>query len=164
MAHRTLALGPRALEPYAATEGPASATGSFPAGPGAPVASAAGDSWKPGMQPTCPRVSLGGAAVHCGAGFPREETTHSLQGGEGLGRSPSDLHAACGAPSEDSVATAHAADTRRPPGGGGPPPRLQILCLLEPNRNLNSSRARAHSQLCEDGTEEPMSSTSPSPW
>ena len=61
-------------------EGPASATGSCPAGPGAPVASAAGDSWKPGMQPMCPRVSLGGAAMHCGAGFPREETTHSKEG------------------------------------------------------------------------------------
>lgn len=58
--------------------------------------------------------------------------------GKALGRRCSDPHGVCGAPSEKRAATTQTDDAHRPPRGEVSPPRLQILCLLAFNRNLDT--------------------------
>ncbi|XP_077735345.1 uncharacterized protein LOC144301965 [Canis aureus] len=58
--------------------------------------------------------------------------------GKALGTSCSAPHGVCGAPSEKRVATTQTDDAHRPPRGEVSPPRLQILCLLAFNRNLDT--------------------------
>lgn len=58
--------------------------------------------------------------------------------GKALGTSGSAPHGVCGAPSEKRAATTQTDETHRPPRGEVSPPRLQILCLLAFNRNLET--------------------------